>query len=217
MEQTASGFLVIGWKLALAVVAGSSILTTIGVWALARFTTVFDAYAGERAKLLAQFHNLDKLVEQTEKLTATTEAIKARVSDEVWDRQRRWNFKRDLYVRLLEAFGECSMSFYEWKGAWETHRKNPTNAEFVKALQECQARYRTRVAALIRALAVAPLVASAQALDEIRKLATAVSPINANSPTLEVDMEKQSATYITTVPLLQQAAKVDLGYDSQPQ
>ena len=62
----------IGWKLALALVAGSGVLITIGVWVLARFTSVFDSYAGERAKLLAQFHNLDRLVEQTEKLRKRT-------------------------------------------------------------------------------------------------------------------------------------------------
>src|ERR1022692_1694989 len=105
MEQT-SGLIVIGWKLAVAVIAGIPLLTTIGVYLLARFTHGFDAYAGERARLLAQFHNLDKLVEQTTKLTATTETIKARISDEVWDRQMRWNFKRDMYVRLMEAIGE---------------------------------------------------------------------------------------------------------------
>ena len=106
MEQTAPGLFVIGWKLALAFIAGSSALTTLGVFLLARFTHLFDAYAGERAKLLAQFHNLDKLVEQTKALTATTEAIKARTSDEVWDRQMRWTYKRDLYIKIIEKMAE---------------------------------------------------------------------------------------------------------------
>ena len=74
--------------------------------ATARFTPVFDAYAGERAKLLAQFHNLDKLVEQTAKLTETTKLIESRVSYDLWDRQMRWDFKRDIYIRLMEALGE---------------------------------------------------------------------------------------------------------------
>src|ERR1019366_4157262 len=103
MEQTATGLLVIGWKLALALVAGIPILTTIGVYVLARFTTVFDAYAGERAKLLAQFHNLDKLVEQTERLTQTTKLIEARGSYDLWDRQKRWEYQREVYTRVLEA------------------------------------------------------------------------------------------------------------------
>ena len=80
MIQTTAGLFVIGWKLAITVIAGSTALTTIGVFLLARFTAVFDAYAGERAKLAAQFQNLDRLVQQTEKLTATAETIKARVS-----------------------------------------------------------------------------------------------------------------------------------------
>jgi hypothetical protein len=33
------------------------------------------------------------------KLTATTETIKARISDEVWDRQMRWTTKRDSYIQ----------------------------------------------------------------------------------------------------------------------
>ena len=57
MEQIATGLLVIGWKLALALITGSSALTTVCVYLLARFTHVFDAYAGERARLLAHFHN----------------------------------------------------------------------------------------------------------------------------------------------------------------
>ena len=69
-----------GWKLVLVFVVGIPALTTVGVFLLARFTHVFDAYAGERAKLLAQFHNLDKLVEQTAKLTETAKLIESRVS-----------------------------------------------------------------------------------------------------------------------------------------
>jgi hypothetical protein len=97
----------IGWNLALAFVA-SSAATTLGVYLLARFTHAFDAYGGERAKLLAQFQNLDKLVEQTQKLTATTEAIKAPISDEVWDRQWRRGQKLKIYSQILQAINEYS-------------------------------------------------------------------------------------------------------------
>jgi hypothetical protein len=107
MEQRA---LVIGWPAALALLAWvgalSGGLATLGVFLLARFTRVFDAYAGERAKLLAQFHNLDRLVEQTTTLTATAETIKARISDEVWERQWRLNQKRDIHARLVKTLSQ---------------------------------------------------------------------------------------------------------------
>ena len=40
----------IGWQTALAFLAGIPILTTLGVYVLARFSNAFDAYAGERAR-----------------------------------------------------------------------------------------------------------------------------------------------------------------------
>jgi hypothetical protein len=119
MEQNA---ILIGWKLALALVAGIPILTTLFIFLLARVTNFFDAYAGERAKLLAQFHNLDKLVEQTKALTATTETIKARISDELWDRQMRWSYKRDYYIRLLETLGEMRSSLVRHKELEQARR-----------------------------------------------------------------------------------------------
>ena len=118
MEQIATGLLVIGWKLALALIAGSSALTTVCVYLLARFTHAFDAYAEERAKLLAHFHNLDKLVEETKKLTATTEAIKARISDEVWDRQMRWEAKRQAYIGVLLALNRAISAEIAYRTHW---------------------------------------------------------------------------------------------------
>jgi len=38
----------------------------------------------------------------TTTLTATAETIKARISDEVWERQWRLNQKRDIHARLVK-------------------------------------------------------------------------------------------------------------------
>jgi hypothetical protein len=160
MAQTASGLLVIGWRLALALVAGIPILTTIGVFLLARFTHVFDAYADERAKLLAQFHNLDKLVAQTERLTATTETIKARISDETWDRQMRWSHKRDMYVKIIERIAELIRAeavFQQYENA-ERSTEGPLG-ELKEMLND-----------LMRLMEVAPLVLSDRAVKTLWNL-----------------------------------------------
>jgi hypothetical protein len=59
MPQTA---IVIGWKLALVLTAASSALTTLGIFIVARFTHVFDAYAGERAKFGKPFKAILKSI-----------------------------------------------------------------------------------------------------------------------------------------------------------
>jgi hypothetical protein len=126
MEQT-SGLIVIGWKLAVAVIAGIPLLTTIGVYLLARFTHVFDAYAGERAKLLAQFHNLDRLVEQTEKLTETTKLIESRVSYDLWDRQMRSKVKLDYYQSFFRVLSDLKESTYELMWSQELAGSKPSD------------------------------------------------------------------------------------------
>ena len=76
---------------------------------------------------MAQFHNLDRLVAQTEKLTATTETIKARLSYEMWDQQMRWTAKRDSYISLMETLGERHDVEARNKLLEQIRRREPNN------------------------------------------------------------------------------------------
>lgn len=90
------------WKLAAALAVGVPILTTVGVWLVHRFTKPLDAYSKERAKLFAQAHNIEKLIEQTSKLTTTAETIKTELSGEAWLKQQRWSRRFDTYANVIE-------------------------------------------------------------------------------------------------------------------
>ena len=61
------------------------------------------AFAQERGKQAAMMKNLERLDKQMETLTTTQEEIKARISNEVWDRQWRLNRKEDLYTKLVDV------------------------------------------------------------------------------------------------------------------
>lgn len=56
----------------------------------------------EEGKIDALAANLETVKENTAQLTALTKKIEADVSDRVWDRQARWNLRRDTYVRVIE-------------------------------------------------------------------------------------------------------------------
>ena len=211
MNQTTAGLFVIGWKLALTVIAGSTALTTIGVFLLARFTAVFDAYAGERAKLIAQFRNLDRLVEQTDKITITTETIKARISHEMWDQQVRWMAKRDSYVKLMEALGERHDIEARQKLLEEIHRREPKNelypAERDRALlrsQEVQSR-------LVQAACTAPLMVSEEAHQVVVETSAALKKVNYDHPGYETICDANLGTLQNGLNQLLAAAKRDLG------
>jgi hypothetical protein len=211
MAQAATGLIVIGWKLALALVAGTSVLTTIGVWTLVRFTNVFDAYAGERAKLLAQFHNLERLAEQTEKLTATTETIKARISDELWDRQMRWNFKKDVYIRLMETLGQ-HLTNHEYNMHLESvRRREPNNPLYPAIRDEAMRRSQAVQTELVRVACSAPLVISAESHRILIDTQRALLHVNYDTPEFQELCEHNIAALQNGLDVLLLSAQRDLG------
>ena len=210
MEQ-----LLIGWKAAMALVAGSSALTALYVFLLARFTSAFDAYAGERAKLTAQFHNLDRLMEQTEKLTATAETIKARVSYEMWDQQMRWMAKRDSYVKLMETLGERHDVEARNKLLEQIRRREPNNelysAERDRALlrsQEVQSR-------LVQVACTAPLMVGDEAHQILVEISAAMTKVNYDLPGFEQICDANLQTLQNGLNRLLAAARKDLGPHQQ--
>lgn len=204
----------IGWRLALALVAGIPILTTIGVFVLARFTHVFDAYADERAKLLAQFHNLDKLVEQTEKLTATTETIKARISDEIWDRQMRLSLKRDMYIRLMETLGERLDVEVQNKLLEQIHRREPQDRDlFAKERDKALFRGQEAQARLVRAACVGPLVISPESHLVLVETSAAMKKVNFDLPDFEADCDHNVRVLQDGLNRLLATARQDLGIE----
>ena len=74
------------------------LLAAIGGW----FGSYFQGYMSEKGKNLATHEDIDKLVDQVKAVTQTTKEIEAKISDQVWDRQRRWELKRDQIVKLAD-------------------------------------------------------------------------------------------------------------------
>jgi hypothetical protein len=215
MDQSAVGVIMGGWKSFLSLTVGSGVVATLGVYLVARFTGVFDAYAKERAKLLAQFRHLDQLTQQTQKLTETAEHIKARVSDEMWEKQTRWNLKRDMYIRLLEALGEKLDAEVRNARLEHIRRGDPGNelypSERDKALlytQEVHAR-------VVRAACVAPLVVSPEAHQITLELGSEIQNVNYDHLDFEIDSDRNIRVLQEALNKLLGEAQRDLGLTRQ--
>jgi len=80
----------------LSAVAGSAVVATLfGLW----IRSYFGEYLAQKAKNLATHEDIQKLVDQVRE----TERVKAEISDRVWDRQRRWDMKKEMYVDAYAA------------------------------------------------------------------------------------------------------------------
>src|SRR5579864_2655485 len=97
--------------------------------------------------------------------------IEADISDRVWDRQARWNFRRDNYVRVLEVLSE----FINVKGsiAFKIRRKILVTDEQMR--QDDQL-----FNDLWRAFSVCKVVLSADANAEIDKFWIAFNGIDSS-------------------------------------
>jgi hypothetical protein len=83
------------------------LLTVIGALFIGGF---LKSYMSKKGENLATHEDIDKLVEEIRAVTTTTEEIKARISGDVWDRQKQWELKRDLLldvVRRMDDLGDA--------------------------------------------------------------------------------------------------------------
>lgn len=195
-----------GWATIISIAAGSSFLTTVAVYLLSRFTSTFDAYTEERAKLLAQSHNFEELVSQTRRLTMLTEQIGATISDQMWVRQKRWEYKRDLYEKALGSLGEVRNEFARLQNAFnaENEGKDWAKEEADKARVACEAAF----LAFIRVYDVAPIGLS----DEGRAILESVLRIEHSNFQCAQDVSPSVTEISSHIEQLQNEAKLDLGY-----
>jgi hypothetical protein len=72
------------------------------------------AYLGaclkKKVENLAANEHLGKLVDQIKVVTDTTKRIEADISQEVWDRKKQWEIKRDALMDVLREFGKLQMA-----------------------------------------------------------------------------------------------------------
>jgi hypothetical protein len=63
------------------------------------------SYLKKKGENLATHEDLDKLVEQVRAVTTTTKEIEAKISTDVWDRQKRWEMKREVLFEATRRLG----------------------------------------------------------------------------------------------------------------
>jgi hypothetical protein len=92
-------------------------------------------YLKKKGENRATHEDLDKLVKQVEATTNATKAIEARISDELWNRQRHWEMKRDSLFAALQALGRVDDALAGVAVVAEAERKTvkPENLSALKA------------------------------------------------------------------------------------
>ena len=114
----------------------------------------FGSYLREKGKNLATKEDVDRIVRKTED-------IKAEVTGELWERQNRWTFKKELYIRLLDDLGEAASAVRQLRFLDE-RLKDPAHqhlvAETTRFMDEYFVKLKTAMGGIRHAAFIAPLV-----------------------------------------------------------
>lgn len=88
----------------------------------------FSPYLRKRAENLASHDDLQMLIDQVKATTEATRRIEAQISNEVWDRQRQWELKRDILLDALRSVNEFENTLMEFGAVFKT-ANSPENAQ----------------------------------------------------------------------------------------
>lgn len=148
--------------------ASSAILTAVilGFW-----KPWFGAYGGEKGKNLARKEDLDAILTEVKAITITQKEIESSLSGDLWNRQMRWNEKRDIYLGIIKE-GMALMRQYVAVGvAARTMDANPGSAHHSEVLRDDFTTFLTLEANYSYSLAAAELFVSEQTAELFKTIA----------------------------------------------
>jgi hypothetical protein len=96
-----------------------------------RIRWVLTAYLKKKGENLATHEDIALLVEQVRAVTTATKEIEAKISTEVWDRQKRWEMKRDLLFEATRRLAAADESLMNFNSACEIERRHKQRGEAV--------------------------------------------------------------------------------------
>jgi hypothetical protein len=104
------------------------------------FKPFLGSYSSKKGENLATKEDIAQI-------TKTQEEIKAKISDEVWDRQRQWELRRDVVLDAIRALADLDGAVTEFYVAWSGPTGNLTKEaeaaliEAVKLFRRCSSSY----------------------------------------------------------------------------
>jgi hypothetical protein len=94
------------------------------------------SYLKKKGENLATKEDIDDVVEQMKLVTKATKEIEAKISNEVWDRQRQWELKREAVYMVMQAVGMTDAAVTDLSNALKTQKKSKQPGIFDEILTD---------------------------------------------------------------------------------
>lgn len=102
-----------------------NLAVTVVVFLSSGVGAYLGSYLKRKGENLATHEDIDKLVTQVRAVTAATKQIETKISSDLWDRQKRWELKREILFDAAKKLSEIDNKLLALQTFWE-HRSQGT-------------------------------------------------------------------------------------------
>jgi hypothetical protein len=135
------------------------------------------SYLKKKGENLATHEDISKLVDQVSAVTKATKEIEAKISSDLWNRQKQWELRREMILDVSKAVSEMEDVLILIQSTLQV-RQEPEDAEWMQSYYKTLKRWRDACGTFDRArmlVAIACSPQTASIVGEYGRYATTLS------------------------------------------
>jgi hypothetical protein len=163
------------------------------------------SYLKNKGEHLATREDIDKVVEQVRVVTKATKEIEAKISDEVWDRQKRWELKREVLFDTIKRTALVKDALTELYAFFDAEKgsRSPSSLERSEARLKVMTEWSEAVNNLDQATLLVGLVCAEESREILLKFSLFVrqlaTELTSGKPEALLATTDQLATHLNAI------------------
>jgi hypothetical protein len=195
--------------------AGISVITVLS----AGIGAFFGAYLKQKAENLATHEDFQKVLTELKETTRATKEIENKLLDTMWDRQKRWELKRDVLIDIATKLATANNALLSFHALCltEIDPKSKGNPGLVPKRLEIATAWNTATSELQRVVVIASLACSAEVVTALNEFALFVMNLAAKISAGDSEVYMQQANELFAKHgAISKAMRKEIGNDDQP-
>jgi hypothetical protein len=174
----------------------------------------------KRAEGFATKADFAEMQKQTAELTKTTKEIEAKISSAMWDRQKRWEMKRETAFSMMKRVSGADDALTSMHSTYRYYQSLAQSGQIVDATAKAEAfaiaskKWGKAADGYDRAVALMTIVCSNEACQALREFiifTRRLVPLIQQNPQIYLDSAREIATRLKAI---QDLLRKELGIDS---
>jgi hypothetical protein len=197
----------------------SLVILTLTTLASAFVGSFLAGYLKRKGENLATHEDIGKLTEQVAAVTQTTKEIEAKISSDVWDRQKRWELKREVLYEATKRAAQLNDALNFLHITLEITRTDPIqdDLDLLRRKKEVLTRWNKAVSEFTETMLWVGVVCGKETALAVQALGAAATSFAVAFEKGEGDYEKAMSQFSDKIIATGTAIRKELGIDALDQ